>query len=285
MASSGFGFPVPIAMSEYYYCHLLHLKGDGKGCNEHAKNLITHAEKANQKLFLAFGWYLLGNGYHLIGAFSAAKEHIEHGIGIMTENKITLNLCHFYYGLSLAHFDSSDFKNACECAQKGLELSKTYNEKLYEGFLRISLGRVLAKMDTSPSGEGIASISKGMAICEKSGQRPILYQGCLFLGELYTDTGQNEKAIENLTKAEFEFGNMGMRYWQARTYGAFAEFYNKQGNQSDAKENLGKAIAIFKECGADGWVEKYGRSYPCFHKIQSAPVRVFFNFRQSRLGS
>jgi len=28
-------------------------------------------------------------------------------------------------------------------------------------------------------------------------------------------------------------------------------------NRSKARENLDKAIEIFKECGADGWVEKY----------------------------
>jgi nitrogen regulatory protein PII-like uncharacterized protein len=26
-----------------------------------------------------------------------------------------------------------------------------------------------------------------------------------------------------------------------------------------AKENVGKAIEILKECGADGWVDKYQR--------------------------
>jgi hypothetical protein len=31
----------------------------------------------------------------------------------------------------------------------------------------------------------------------------------------------------------------------------------RKGDQSKAKENLGRAIEIFKECGADGWVQKY----------------------------
>jgi flagellin-specific chaperone FliS len=37
----------------------------------------------------------------------------------------------------------------------------------------------------------------------------------------------------------------------------YADLFIKKGDQSKAKENLSKAIAIFKECGADGWVEKY----------------------------
>ncbi len=31
----------------------------------------------------------------------------------------------------------------------------------------------------------------------------------------------------------------------------------RKGEKSKAKENLGKAIEIYRECGADGWVEKY----------------------------
>jgi hypothetical protein len=33
--------------------------------------------------------------------------------------------------------------------------------------------------------------------------------------------------------------------------------FKRKGGHSKAKENLNKAIEIYKECGADGWVEKY----------------------------
>jgi len=48
-----------------------------------------------------------------------------------------------------------------------------------------------------------------------------------------------------------------MDSWLARNYVVYAELYKKEGDQSKAKENLKKAIEILKECGADGWVEKY----------------------------
>ena len=226
--------------------------------------MIKHGEGADWRLWEASGWNFLGAAYHLIGDTRAAREHIEHGIRIMHENEITLNLCHFYNFLSLVHCDSGNFKSAYESAQKSLELSKTYNEKWIRGFSGISLGRVLARMDSSPSGEAEESILKGMTICEDLEVRPLLYQGCLFLGELYADRGQNQEALENFTKAEAEFRNMGMHYWQGRTYSAFAEFYKKQGNQGKAMENLGKAIEIFKECGADGWADKYEKELASF---------------------
>ena len=50
----------------------------------------------------------------------------------------------------------------------------------------------------------------------------------------------------------------GMIWWHlGRDYALYAELFKRKRDQSKAKENLNKAIDIFKECGADGWVEKY----------------------------
>ena len=42
-----------------------------------------------------------------------------------------------------------------------------------------------------------------------------------------------------------------------KDYILYAELFKRKGVRLKAKENLNKAIEIFKECGADGWVEKY----------------------------
>ena len=43
----------------------------------------------------------------------------------------------------------------------------------------------------------------------------------------------------------------------ARDYALYAELYKRKGDLSKAGEKLRKAIEIFKECGAGGWVERY----------------------------
>lgn len=50
---------------------------------------------------------------------------------------------------------------------------------------------------------------------------------------------------------------MGMRFLLAQDYALYAEFYQKQNNRPQAREQMTKAIDIMKECGADGWVERY----------------------------
>jgi tetratricopeptide (TPR) repeat protein len=49
----------------------------------------------------------------------------------------------------------------------------------------------------------------------------------------------------------------GMRLDLGRDYALYAEFFKRRGDPLKAKENLGKAIEILKECGADGWVSRY----------------------------
>jgi class 3 adenylate cyclase/tetratricopeptide (TPR) repeat protein len=51
----------------------------------------------------------------------------------------------------------------------------------------------------------------------------------------------------------------GTRFSLGLSHALYAEFFKRQGNIGRARETLGKAIDILRECGADGWVEKYER--------------------------
>jgi tetratricopeptide (TPR) repeat protein len=49
----------------------------------------------------------------------------------------------------------------------------------------------------------------------------------------------------------------GMKWNLARDFGTYAEISQRKGDTAKARENLSKAIEILKECGADGWVERF----------------------------
>ena len=49
----------------------------------------------------------------------------------------------------------------------------------------------------------------------------------------------------------------GMRFHLAKDYVLYSELFKQKNDRSKAREMLGRAIEIFKECTADGWVEKY----------------------------
>ena len=49
----------------------------------------------------------------------------------------------------------------------------------------------------------------------------------------------------------------GMRFDLGKSYAVYAKLFKRKNDIPKAKENLSKTIEIFKECGADGWAEKY----------------------------
>ena len=49
----------------------------------------------------------------------------------------------------------------------------------------------------------------------------------------------------------------GTRFNLGNDYALYAELFKRKGDRLRTNENLGRAIEILKECGAEGWVEKY----------------------------
>jgi predicted ATPase/class 3 adenylate cyclase len=87
------------------------------------------------------------------------------------------------------------------------------------------------------------------------------YEGWLLrnIGEILLNFyGQHLDDVENwIEKAKDADKRNGMMWHLGRDYALFAELFKRRGDQPKAKKILAKAINIFKECGADGWVEKY----------------------------
>jgi tetratricopeptide (TPR) repeat protein len=64
---------------------------------------------------------------------------------------------------------------------------------------------------------------------------------------------ESEHWIQKAIEADQRNGTM---FDLGKDYALYAELFKQRGDKLKAQENLGKAIEIFKECGADGWVEK-----------------------------
>jgi hypothetical protein len=51
-----------------------------------------------------------------------------------------------------------------------------------------------------------------------------------------------------------------MRWNLASDHALYADWFKKKGDLLGAKEQLTKAIDLFQECGADGWVTRAEKS-------------------------
>jgi len=79
-----------------------------------------------------------------------------------------------------------------------------------------------------------------------------------YIGEilLNIDEKHMSEAEDWIKKAIEADSKNGMMFHLAKDYALYAELFKRRGNIPKAKENLTKAIEIFKECGADGWVKR-----------------------------
>jgi len=74
---------------------------------------------------------------------------------------------------------------------------------------------------------------------------------------LNVDDLRRSEAEDWIKKAIDADDRNGMRFFLGSDYALYAELFRRKGDLSEAKDNLVKAIEIYKECGADGWVGKY----------------------------
>ena len=73
---------------------------------------------------------------------------------------------------------------------------------------------------------------------------------------MHIDNDHLSDAGEWFQKAIEADSRNGMRWQLATDHTFYADWFKKKGDIQGAKEQLTKAIDLFKECNADGWVTK-----------------------------
>jgi tetratricopeptide (TPR) repeat protein len=204
-----------IGIAELNYGNLFGIKGDGENIVKHFQSCIEYLEKSQAVNYLPIAWSWLGFGYYFLGELETALKFMEKGLKMQMDIGFPVPLIHWY--LTFVHYDLGNLNEAKVHAEKALNLAQTSHQKLIEGVSRIQLGRILGKIEGSQLHKAEEHILQGMKILDELETKPLYTLGYIFLGELYADVGQKEKALENLKKAEVMFQEMGMDYWLART--------------------------------------------------------------------
>jgi tetratricopeptide (TPR) repeat protein len=117
----------------------------------------------------------------------------------------------------MVDLDCGDLKKAQHRAEEAVKISQK-NHQHGEGLAWILLGRTLGKADPPQTDKAKECILKGIKIYEELKIKTQYAPGYYYLGELYADTGQKDKALETLRTAEKLFQEMGMDYWLAKIH-------------------------------------------------------------------
>ena len=164
----------------------------------------------------------LGLGYYYLKDLAKAKQCTEKGLTIHNDTGLNYWLSLSTLTLGLIDFDQGESKGVQKYLKEAVALAQNSNEKHIEGISKIWLGRMLGRIKPSQIDKAEEFILKGMEINKKLKIKPEYALGYLFLGELYLNTVEKEKAIKNLKRSEKMFQEMGMDYWLTQTREVFS---------------------------------------------------------------
>jgi tetratricopeptide (TPR) repeat protein len=146
-----------------------------------------------------------------------ALDLLERNFGMLREARSPLVLALYCFYFGVVYFDLGQLDIARSYTDEAIRVFEDSNTVVLRARAEISFGRIVGKSDPSRILEAEEQILSGIGVLAEMGIKPYVSQGRLALGELYADTGQKEKALEALKKADAEFKEMGMDYPLRRT--------------------------------------------------------------------
>jgi tetratricopeptide (TPR) repeat protein len=208
---------ITLGLVELHYGFFFWGRGEWESAKEHFQKCIKYSEESKYSILSGFSWGFLGYVFSILGDLKIGKKHAEKGLEIYLDTGSEQFFCVFYYILGSIYHDLGDLKSAQSHTEEALRLSQKNGGKMTEGLLWILLGMILGKKEPNQIDMAEESFFKGMEILQELRLKAVYSQGYLFLGELYLNGGEQEKAKKNLYTAGEMFKEMEMDYWLART--------------------------------------------------------------------
>jgi tetratricopeptide (TPR) repeat protein len=234
--------------------NVYNLQGRVKLGYQTSEEALRIAEESGDILSKAGAYSMHGVSCLLKGFFEEAEKHLLKGIGFSER------IDHFLYKaiaqsfLAETYFEIGNYQKAqdhYDKASRTLEHARLLPSWMNLHKIGVAKAKVMKNekdIDLEPFYEYEAS------------NRLKQYDGWMrrYISEilLNIDDQHMPEAEEWINKAIETDKRNGMMWYLGRDYALYAELFKRKGEQSNAKENLTKAIEIYKECGADGWQEK-----------------------------
>jgi class 3 adenylate cyclase/tetratricopeptide (TPR) repeat protein len=213
--------PHTMGIVECHYGQLLVARGEAESAERHLTKAIGNLEQTNNLSMLIISRISLANAQYLLGDLDTPLHYLLQGLEEHGHVRSPM-VATVYLMVGRIYLDLGDLGNARTYIERAVQLSQEYEDKHSGGLSKITLGLLLAKADASQKDEAVDSAQEGIKLLETVEARPVVAVGYQILGELCAETGQKDKALEALKRAEAEFKDMGMDYYLRKTQEALA---------------------------------------------------------------
>jgi hypothetical protein len=222
---------------------------------EISRDAIGIAEESADAFSKTFAYSCHGIACYGKGFLEKARTHLSKGLGFAEK------IDHHYWQPAANHFlgeicfETGEYEKAKDYFEKAVCHLEQYGYlPSWLNLNRIALARVNAFCER-------ADFDFQRIKAHVSQNRVKQYQGWMkrLMGKLLLSTkDQPLLGAEDWIKQSLDADNKnGMRFHLGLDHALYAEFFKGQAEISKARHELDKAVEIFKECGADGWVKKY----------------------------
>jgi class 3 adenylate cyclase/tetratricopeptide (TPR) repeat protein len=188
------------------------------------------------------------------GAFVEALDSLSKGVHFCETINFPILAMIAEFHRADTYYENQEYKSAENHFRKSIE----FGDRCRQWPSFSNLGRMALKRSQALNGDKSIELAP-LRHCVRD-NRVKLYEGWTrrYLGEilLIIDDRHFPEAqhwIEDAIEADTR-NRMGFHL--GRDYALYGEFFKRKGDKEKAKEQLGKAIDIYRRCGADGWVTK-----------------------------
>ncbi len=219
-----------------------------------SEEAVRIAEESGDIYSKAMAYVSHGTSCYYKGFLEEAEQYLTAGINFTEKiNMFTHNaLAHQWLGH--VYFDLGKYQNAQDHYSRAIyvrEHSRQFPSSANLNRIALMRAKVL-------SGQKDINLESMYRYVRENRVR--IYEGCMarYIGDILLHLDEcHLRAAEDWIGRAIEADNRNeMRCDLGRDYALYGEFFKGKGESLEAKESLEKAIEIFKECGADGWVRK-----------------------------
>jgi class 3 adenylate cyclase/tetratricopeptide (TPR) repeat protein len=216
---------------------------------------LRMAEESGDIISKAVVYTCYGFSCYCKGFFIEAEKHLLKAIDFCDRINLTIWNAIAHWFLGDTYFDIDEYKKPQEHHEKAISLLES-SQILSSAITLNELAIIRSKLRNQEEYNDLSSLysNKNKILKKNWASWMYRYMTDILLGingQFYSE------AQDFIKKAIYEDEKYGMMWFLAKDYALYAKLFKRKDDLPKAKINLSKAIEISKECGADGWVEKY----------------------------
>jgi len=220
-----------------------------------SQECLRFAEERGDMFYKAEAYTYHGYSCYLKGFLDKAEEHLLKGTAICERMNFFLMGSLANFSLGETYFDRREYQKSQDYHGKAISLLE--HCRVWPSITSSNkMALVRARVMNNEKDIDLESIYK-----YEHENKMKLYDGMMarYISEiLFHIDDQRMSEAEDWIKKAIETDKRNGTIWNlGKDYAHSGELLKRKGDQSRTKENLIKAIEIYKECGADGWVRKY----------------------------